>query len=197
MFIETHYKSSPEELEFMILKQHSKLVWIFRSSELCGRSSCFLFFSSDLKLSVLVYVQYLGRWVEGTEVVSRLGSAVPLGVSCEGKGRRVWWRSTLPIWNPINLQLGYLATNIVPFNKKSLWLLKAWELWMKWQLEDPKQPKNLGNFLASNVCESLAFAVWTMPTGLGGRRTRREGHLLYFLSMNHMKENAKIIMWWP
>lgn len=37
---------------------------------------------------------------------------------------------------------------------------------MKRQLEESKQPKNLGNFVANNVCESLAFAVLSMLTGL-------------------------------
>lgn len=57
-----------------------------------------------------------------------------------------------------SIQIIYSATNIFPFNWKSLWLFKAWELWMKWQLEDPKEPKNLGNVVANDAYESLGFA---------------------------------------
>lgn len=50
-----------------------------------------LLLSSDLKLSDLVVCWGLGaRGVEGTEVVFRLCSVVPLGVPCcKGKGKTV------------------------------------------------------------------------------------------------------------
>lgn len=88
-------------------------------------------FSSDLKLSDLVCVRYLGR--EGTEVVYRLCSVVPLGVSCR-EGKTILMRdeecdahlktpstSSQSIWLPL----------LFPLTGKSLKLLKAWELWLK------------------------------------------------------------------
>lgn len=134
-------------------------------------------------------------------MVSRLCRVVPVGVSGqEGKGKReecdghlkapstsnenIWLRVSIP-----------LHLTIIPL--KSLWLLKAWGLWMKSLLGDQKQPQNPGNFVANAVYAALASAVFCMPTGLGGRRAKREGHFFKFLSMNHLKENANINMGWP
>lgn len=73
-----------------------------------------------------------------------------------------------------SIQIIHSYPNIFPFNCKSLWLFKAWELWMKWQL-DPKEPKNLGNVVANNARECLGFAkrVWRQEEG-------QEERVIYF-----------------
>lgn len=48
--------------------------------------------------------------------------------------------------------------------------IQGLELWMKSQLEDPKQPKNLGHFVADAVCESVAFAVLIVWRRKGKKR---------------------------
>lgn len=46
---------------------------------------------------------------------------------------------------------------------------------MKWQLEDPKEPKNLENVVANNARECLGFAkrVWRQEEG-------QEERVIYF-----------------
>lgn len=78
MFIEIHYRSSPEELEFIIKRKKASLNF----QKQCGRSGCSIFFSSDLKWPTVCSILGEVR-VKGTEVVSRLYSLVLLG---EGRG---------------------------------------------------------------------------------------------------------------
>lgn len=49
---------------------------------------------------------------------------------------------------------------------------------MKRQLEESRQPENLGNFVANDACESLVFAVLSMLTGLEGEG--QEERAVYF-----------------
>ena len=83
-----------------------------------------------------------------------------------------------------------MATKLVLFNWKPLWLLEAWN-WEEMPIEDPLQPKNLGN-ISNNICVSLLTAVLRVPMGLEGGRARREGCVFSFLHMNDSKENAEI-----
>lgn len=142
------------------LKHHSQLVeW--SEAVNCVEKSLFpfLFFWSHVVCPSACSA--LGELrVRSTELVSGLYSVVPWGVSCHAeKGKRVWCRSALPSWNPHQPPFRIFGYQyFFPFNWKSV-AIQGLELGVKSQLEDPKQPKNLGHFVANAVCESVAFAV--------------------------------------
>lgn len=134
------------------------------------KSHRFLLFSFDLKLLCPGACPILGELR-----LKRLYQWCPEGEDV------LWWRegeeSVLKVTfvhlsSPSTpVQIIHLATNIFLFNWKSLWLYKAWELWMKWQLEDSNEPKNLENVVANSAHECLGFAkrVW-----------RQEERVIYF-----------------
>lgn len=61
MFLEIHYKSSPDELDFIILKYNTESQFEVSEAMHYREEVVVLFYFSDLKLFVLLYVQYLGR----------------------------------------------------------------------------------------------------------------------------------------
>ena len=160
----------------------------FRSSELCGKS-CFTFFWSQIVWPSVCSV--LGeRGVEGTEVVPDYVLWYPWGSLVRKGGGRPFdegWRVWCASENPINLPLEYLATIIIPLNWKVSVAIKGLEAGLKWLLEDP--PKNLGNFVANDVCPGFCYIqdanrAWRL-------RGKKRGPFIYILSMNPWKENAK------
>lgn len=60
----------------------------------------------------------------------------------------------------------------------------------------PQIAQESGSCVFSSICASLMFVVWSMLTGLGGRRAR-EGHVCSFSSMNHLKESVDTDLWRP